>query len=260
MADNSSLSFSLSGQRVVITGAGGGVGTSLVQAFHRAGSVVIACDRDDALLDALPQDQLSERHVFDMTNPDRVNTAALSIGHVDILVNNAGFTKAENFEQVDDEAVEAEINANLTGTIRLTRALLPSMVSGGGGAIVFVSSVNAKIHFGNPIYSVAKAGMLAFARGIAVEYGGRSIRANSVSPGSMLTNAWQQRIDLRPSLVDDLTRYYPMNRLVRPEELANAILFLSSPLSSGITGIDLPVDAGLTAGNFRLVNDIIGLT
>ncbi|KAK2608357.1 hypothetical protein QQS21_003042 [Conoideocrella luteorostrata] len=259
MSANSSSTFGLEGKRVVITGAGGGVGQCLVSSFHAAGSIVIACDRDSTLLDALPSDSVNERHVFELSDPKAVKAAAGSIGQVDILINNAGFTKADNMSQVDDDDVQGEVNLNLTGTMNLTRALLKPMIAQGSGTIVMISSVNALLHCGNPIYSAAKAGQLAFARAIAVEYGGRGIRANAVCPGSMLTAAWQGRVDARPGLVEELTKYYPSQRLVLPQELANTVLFLSSPLSSGVSGVDIAVDGGLRAGNMRLVRDIIGL-
>ncbi|OAQ65202.1 enoyl-(Acyl carrier protein) reductase domain-containing protein [Pochonia chlamydosporia 170] len=259
MSQNSPLNLDLEGKRVVITGAGGGVGQHLVSSFHNAGSKVIACDRDAALLNALPQESLHEHHVFELSDSEAVKAAAKDIGSADILVNNAGFTKAENVSQMDDLAVRSEIDGNLVGSMNLTRALLPSMVSQGNGIIVNVASVNASLHFGNPIYSAAKAGLLAFTRAVAVEYGAKGIRANAVCPGSMLTNAWQARIDSNPGLVEELVKYYPSGRLVMPQELANTVLFLASPLSSGISGVDIAVDGGLTAGNMRLVRDIIGL-
>lgn len=259
MTDTFQLGFGLEGKRVVITGAGGGVGQCLVSAFHQAGSIVVACDRDTTLIDALPANAVSEGHIFELSDSTAVKSAAQSIGSADILINNAGFTKAENISQMDDDAVRSEIDANLVGNMNLTRALLPSMVSQESGTIVNIASVNATLHFGNPVYSAAKAGLLAFTRAIAVEHGNKGIRANAVCPGSMLTNAWQARIDSNPGLVEELVKYYPSGRLVLPQELANTVLFLASPLSSGISGVDIAVDGGLTAGNMRLVRDIIGL-
>lgn len=259
MTDNLRIGFGLEGKRVVITGAGGGVGQCLVSSFHNAGSLIIACDRDAALLDMLPPDSVSERHIFDLSDSQAVKSVAQAIGSADILINNAGYTKAENISQMDDDAVRNEIGANLVGNMNLTRALLPNMVSQASGTIVNIASVNATLHFGNPVYSAAKAGLLAFTRAIAVEYGSKGIRANTVCPGSMLTNAWQSRIDSNPGLVEELVKYYPSGRLVMPQELANTVLFLASPLSSGISGVDIAVDGGLTAGNMRLVRDIIGL-
>lgn len=258
MATQSTLSFGLEGKRVVITGAGGDLGRALVSAFRKAGALIIACDRDAALLDALPSDGIVERHVFEMTDRVAVQAAGRAIATPDILVNNAGFTRADNFSIVNEEVVTNEIQINLSGVIDFTRALLPAMVGRDNSSIVFISSVNALLHCGNPIYSVAKAGQLAFARALAVEYGSKGIRANAVCPGSMLTRAWEQRIAARPDLVDEVAKHYPRGHLILPEEVAHTVMFLASPLASAITGVEVPVDAGFRAGNVRFVRDIIG--
>jgi NAD(P)-dependent dehydrogenase (short-subunit alcohol dehydrogenase family) len=113
-------------------------------------------------------------------------------------------------------------------------------------------------HFGNPAYSAAKAGMLAYARAIAVEHGAHNIRANCICPGSVRTPAWDHRLAENPKLLDQVLPHYPLGRLVTPEEVANVALFLASPLSSGVTGTAIAVDAGLTAGNLRFVREVLG--
>lgn len=251
------MGFQLEGKRVVITGAGGGVGQCLVNAFHSAGADVIACDRDAALLDALPEGSTKEKHTFELSVPEAVESAAKQIGAADVLVNNAGFTSAETISQLNADSVRKEIDGNLVGTINLTRALIPAMTGKGGGAIVTVSSVNGLGHYGNPAYAAAKAGVLAFMRAVAVECGGKGIRANAVCPGTMLTPAWKHRIEQTPDIMDTLVKHYPSNRIILPQEVANVVLFLASPLSSGITGVDLPVDGGLSAGNLSLLKDLV---
>jgi NAD(P)-dependent dehydrogenase (short-subunit alcohol dehydrogenase family) len=244
---------------VIITGAGGGIGRSLVAAFLTAGARVTACDRDAGLLDAL--DGVA-RSVFELTEAPATKTAIDAIveayGAPDILVGNAGFTRAETMAGVDDAAWNREIDINLTGTYNVVAPTLAHMTRAGGGSIVLVSSVNALAHFGNPAYSAAKAGMLACARAIAVEHGIDGIRANCVCPGSVRTPAWDHRIEKDPTLLGEVVKHYPLGRLVTPEEVANAVLFFASPLSAGITGTSLAVDAGLTAGNLRFVRDILG--
>lgn len=247
----------LEGKRAVITGAGGGIGSTLVRVFERAGAEVIGCDRTEADLAAIVADR---RVTFDLTDSASVAAAAEGIvarfGAPDILVNNAGWTRAETLDDLNETAIAREVDLNLTGVMRFTQALLPSMKAG-GGAVVFISSVNAIIHFGNPAYAAAKAGMLAFSRGIAVEYGRHGIRSNAVCPGSVMTAAWEHRIARDPAIRDKILRLYPLGRLVSPEDVANAALFLSSPLSAGVTGVTLPVDAGLTAGNLPFIHDVL---
>jgi NAD(P)-dependent dehydrogenase (short-subunit alcohol dehydrogenase family) len=131
------------------------------------------------------------------------------------------------------------------------------MAARGSGSVVFISSVNALAHFGNPAYSAAKAGLIAYCRAIAVERGAVGVRANVVAPGSVRTSAWDHRLAADPTLLDKVVPHYPLGRMVRPDEVANAALFLCSDAASGITGAVLPVDAGLTAGNLRFVNEAL---
>jgi NAD(P)-dependent dehydrogenase (short-subunit alcohol dehydrogenase family) len=132
------------------------------------------------------------------------------------------------------------------------------MAKRGGGAIVFIASVNALAHFGNPAYAAAKAGLVALAKAIAVERGAEGVRANVICPGSVRTSAWDHRLRQSPDLLARVTPHYPLGRLVTPEEVAHTALFLASDAASGITGAVIPVDAGLTAGNLRFVRDVLG--
>ena len=258
MATQSNSPFGLQGKRVVITGAGGGIGQVLISTFHSAGATIIACDSNQELLDRLPADSVAERHLFDMTDRESIKKAGAAIEAPDILVNNAGWTRADVFAQVDDSTVDVELQLNLTGVIDFTRALLPKMAqAAGGGSIVFISSANALQHYGNPIYAVAKAGQVAFARAIALEHGESGIRANTVCPGSVRTVAWEHRIATNPKVFQEVLKHYPLRRIVTPQEVANSVMFLASPLASGITGATLSVDAGLTAGNRQFIDEVI---
>jgi len=246
-------------KHVLITGAGGGIGRALVKAFLQSGARVTACDRDPALLEALSD---VEKLAFDLTDPEAtthaVGVAIARHGAPDVLVGNAGFTRAETLATTDRAAWDGELAVNLTGTYNVASPVLAAMRGSGGGAVVIVASVNAVAHYGNPAYSAAKAGLLAYARAIAVEHGRDNIRANCVSPGSVRTPAWDHRLESNPTLLAAVSKHYPLGRLVTPEEVAAAVLFLASPLAAGITGIDLAVDGGLTAGNLRFVREVLG--
>ncbi len=248
----------LKGKRVIITGAGGGIGSALVEAFRREGATVIACDRTARTDEPIEPDHLE---VFDLLDPAAIGKAAENIvakfGAPDCLINNAGWTRAELMEDVTNEVIARELQLNLTGVMQLTQALLPAMLERKVGSIVFISSVNALMHFGNPVYAAAKSGIEAYSRAIAVEHGAQGIRSNSVCPGSTRTHAWDHRLEAEPLLLPRVTRLYPLQRLVTPEEVANAVLFLASPLSSGITGVTLPVDAGATAGFLPFIDTVL---
>lgn len=248
----------LKGKRVVITGAGGGIGAALVQAFRAEGAIVIACDKAANTDEPIAPDHLE---VFDLLIPASIGKAAENIiakfGAPDCLINNAGWTRAELIEDVTPEVIERELQLNLAGVMQFTQALLPAIVERKVGSIVFVSSVNARLHFGNAVYAAAKAGIEAYSRAIAVEYGEHGLRSNAIAPGSTRTHAWDHRLDAEPHLLARVTRLYALKRMVTPEEVANAVIFLASPLSSGITGVTLPVDAGATAGFTPFIDTVL---
>lgn len=248
----------LAGKIAVITGAGGGIGREMVALFQASGATVVGCDADVAMMDGL---DLAHRFGFDLTDAaacgDAVRRIEAEAGPISIIVNNAGFTRAETLDQVTDESWEREIAINLGGARNLTDRALPAMRQRGSGAIVFISSVNALSHVGNPAYSAAKAGLLAYARAIAVEYGRDGIRANCILPGSVITPAWDHRIAADPGLVRRVQSFYPMGRTVSGREVAAATLFLASDWAAGITGVALPVDAGLTAGNMIFIDTVL---
>jgi NAD(P)-dependent dehydrogenase (short-subunit alcohol dehydrogenase family) len=248
----------LKGKRVVITGAGGGIGAALVKAFADEGAIVIGCDKAAATDEPIAPDHLE---VFDLLAPTSIGKAAENIlakfGAPDCLINNAGWTRAELIEDVTQEAIARELQLNLAGVMHFTQALLPAMVERKVGSIVFVSSVNARLHFGNAVYAAAKAGIEAYSRAIAVEYGEHGLRSNAIAPGSTRTHAWDHRLAAEPHLLPRVTRLYALKRMVTPEEVANAVIFLASPLSSGITGVTLPVDAGATAGFTPFIDTVL---
>ena len=250
------MGIDFTGERVVVTGAGGGVGRALVELFAELGACVIACDQRTDMLEDF------EHHstcAFDLTNPAEIQAAANSICHdgtPSVVVSNAGWTRAETLKELNDDALAKEIAINLEGVIVFSKALLPAMRTSKRGNFVFVSSVNALAHFGNPAYSVAKAGMLAWMRAIATEEGHLGIRANAVAPGSINTGAWRHRIEQNPAILDQIKKLYPLGRMVTAKEVARTVAFLASDWASGITGTTLPVDAGITNSNLSFLDQL----
>ena len=247
------------GLSVLVTGAAGGLGRALVDVFGSRGAEMIACDQTSEALADLP---VAHRAMFDLLDRAAVTAAAKRIisefGVPDVLVNNAGWTRAEAMASLNADRIGAEVELNLTGVMAFTTIILEAMVTRGSGSIVFISSVNALQHYGNPAYAAAKAGINAYARAIAVENGRHGIRANAVCPGSIRTPAWDHRINRDPAIPGKLKRLYPLQRIVDPQEVAEAVAFLASKRASGITGVALAVDAGLTAGNRPFIDEILG--
>jgi NAD(P)-dependent dehydrogenase (short-subunit alcohol dehydrogenase family) len=250
--------FGLKDKHVLITGAGGGIGQALITAFHAAGATVSGADQNLVSMEPLP---LAHRLVFDLTDRAEVHEAVIDFiarhGAPDVLINNAGFTRGETLDQVDGEVWEREIAINLNGAFHVTAPIVDAMSRRASGNVVFISSVNGLSHFGNPAYSAAKAGLISYMKALAVEHGRYGIRANAICPGSVRTPAWDHRLQKQPELLAKVLPHYPLGRMVTPEEVANATLFLASSAASGITGTALAVDAGLTAGNLRFINDVL---
>ncbi|NGP17407.1 SDR family oxidoreductase [Devosia aurantiaca] len=250
------MHLGLEGKSVLITGAGGGIGRALVHSFHAAGSRIIAADREPII-----ELSASRELIFDQSDAEATRAAVLADiathGAPDVVIANAGFTRAEHLGQLDDAVWQSEMAINLNGAYALVDPITKAMAERGSGSVVFISSVNAFQHFGNPAYSAAKAGLIAYAKAIAVELGGRGVRANVVAPGSVRTPAWDHRLEGDPRLLDKVLPHYPLGRMVSPEEVANTTMFLASDAASGITGVTVPVDAGLLAGNLRFVDEVL---
>ena len=251
--------FRLDGMSALITGAGGGIGRAMVAAFGAAGAVVSGADRTESALGDLP---LTHRIAADLENMTATEAAVRRhiefAGAPDVIVCNAGFTRAETLTDLDSATWQSEVSINLNGTYAFAAPIVDAMAARGSGCLIFIASVNALAHFGNPAYAAAKAGLVAYARAIAVERGQRGIRANVICPGSVRTPAWDHRFAEDPGLMDRVMPHYPLGRLVTPAEVANTAVFLASPGAAGITGAVIPVDAGLTAGNLRFVEDVLG--
>jgi NAD(P)-dependent dehydrogenase (short-subunit alcohol dehydrogenase family) len=242
---------------VLITGAGSGIGRVTAQAFASEGAVVAVTDIDEAAATetaAMTPGSFALR--LDVTDAQGIRDALAEIqdrhGPIDVLINNAMICSDTPFTEMSDEAMLRELNVDLAGAMRLTRAVLPGMVTKGGGVIVNLSSVNGVQYLGQIVYSAAKAGLISFTKAIAAEFGRHGIRCNAVAPGTIATPVWKRRMERNPAVLDRLVRFYPLGRVGQSEDVADAVLFLASEQASWITGITLPVDGGLLAGNVSI--------
>ncbi|WP_192254884.1 SDR family oxidoreductase [Mesorhizobium caraganae] len=247
------------GETVLVTGSGGGLGSAIVALLAERGARVVGCDQSE---DQLGSPHLASCHVFDLLDRASIEVAIPAIlekdGVPDILINNAGWTRAETLAALTPDKIEHELDLNLTGVMLFADPLIKAMAARGSGNVVFISSVNAISHFGNPAYAAAKAGINAYAKAVAVELGRSGLRANVVCPGSIRTAAWDHRLAKNPDILGKLQRLYPLGRIVDATEVAEAVAFLASERASGITGAVVPVDAGLTAGFLPFIDDILG--
>ncbi|KAL1984918.1 hypothetical protein VTN96DRAFT_8577 [Rasamsonia emersonii] len=243
----------------VITGGAGGIGRAIAAKLAESHSHVVLVDIDEVrtktAVDELNRDRGSDNNKFsmaicDVTNPDSVAAMAqqvLSLGAVRTLVNNAGATRVDSLHDMTPEAWRRETALNLDAAFLCFHAFEDALKES-KGCVVNIASVNGLSVFGNPAYSAAKAGLIHLTHLIAVEYGQYGIRANAVAPGTVRTPVWERRVRENPRIFENTMEWYPLKRAIEPEDVANAVAFLASPQAAAITGVCLPVDCGLMAG------------
>ncbi len=248
------------GKTVAITGAAGGIGQWLCRFFGAEGATIAALDRNESvngLVDTLGRDGIKVMPaVADIASADQVRDAFAGFGAVHILINNAGISRHPTLASTDPAGWNEDISANLNGAYACAHAVLPQMVERRAGSIVSVGSVNGLSALGDPAYSAAKAGIIAMTKAIAMEYGRYGIRANCVLPGTVRTPIWDDRKAKDPGVLKQLERWYPLGRIVEPDEVARVIAFLASDAASAVTGVAIPVDCGLTAGNIVMTREL----
>lgn len=249
---------------VAITGAAGGIGRHLCRHFIEQGAAIAAVDRSDAVVAMAGQLRNDgariEAAVADIGQTTEVKAAfsglTATLGAVDVLVNNAGVTHNPSLARTTPDGFQADVNVNLNGAYNCCYEVLPAMQARRAGAIVNIGSVNGLSALGDAAYSAGKAGLISLTRAIALEYGRYNIRANIVCPGTVRTPIWDERISRNPDVLTQLQRWYPLGRIVEPIEVMRAVAFLASDAASAITGVVLPVDCGLTAGNIVMAREL----
>ncbi|WP_395814046.1 SDR family oxidoreductase [Devosia sp.] len=254
------MSGSFAGKTIAITGAAGGIGQWLCRFFGEEGATIAALDRSEAVLDLkdkLGKDGITVKPaVVEVSDAAAVKEAFAGFGDVHVLINNAGGAIRATLATTDPADWSADMDSNLNGAYACAHAVLPGMVARRAGNIVNVGSVNGLAALGHPAYSAAKAGLISMTRSLAQEYGRYGIRANIVLPGTVRTPVWDDRKAKDPNVLKVLERWYPMGRIVEPEEVARVIAFLASDHASAVTGAAIPVDCGLMSGNIVMAREL----
>ncbi|MCC5984640.1 MAG: 3-oxoacyl-[acyl-carrier-protein] reductase [Rhodobacteraceae bacterium] len=241
--------FDLTGKSALVTGASGGIGAAIARALHGAGAAVALSGTREAPLEALAAELGARAHVlpcdlFDAAAVDALpKSAATALGGLDILVNNAGITRDNLFMRMSDDDWAAVLEVNLTATMRLCRAAIRPMMKARWGRIVNIGSVVGSI--GNPgqaNYAAAKAGMVGLSKALAHEVASRGITVNCVSPGFVETAMTGKLTDEQRA---GLMARVPAGRMGTPDEVAGAVLYLSSPVAGYVTGATLHVNGGM---------------
>lgn len=242
--------YDYAGAQVLVTGGTSGIGAAAAAAYHAAGAeVTITGTRADP--SAYDHNLSDYRYLqMDIENGASIDAVASSLRGLDVLVNNAGIALASlGFNEYEPEVFARAVNMLLVGAFRMTRRtvdLLAKSKLEGGASIVNIASMSS--YFGIPVvpgYGAAKTGLVGLTRTLAVEWGAIGIRVNAVAAGLTRSRMTAGTFAQNKWTAPTLTRT-PLGRLGEPEDIANAIIFLTSPAASWITGQTLAVDGGYT--------------
>ncbi len=238
----------------LVTGGAAGIGRAIAETFAREGAQVVIADRDGdgarAVAEAIVKSNGSARaETVDVTSTEEVRALMANIsaefGRLDVLVNNAGVGERSDFRHLSDEAWDRVWKVNLDGTVRCAREAFDLLKASGKGSIVNLSSVMATKHTRQmSVYSATKGAVSALTRSLAVEYAPYMIRVNALCPGYVETGLIG-RYTANPMIAKGLLAQTPLRRFGKPEDIANAALFLASDEAAYITGASLNVDGGM---------------
>ena len=237
------------GKSAFVTGAGSGIGEAVARALHREGARVTIADLSPDRAQAVANEIGDERALavaLDVRDEPAVRHALPD--DLDVLVNVAGIGSTTSAPETSLEIWEDVFAVNARGTFLTCKYAIPSMIERGGGSIVNMASVAGIVGLRNrAAYCASKGAVIAFTRALAVDHVAEGVRVNAVCPGTV-DSPWVQRLVAEAGeSIDVLRARQPMGRLGRPEEIAEAVLYLASDAAVFMTGSVLTIDGGLTA-------------
>jgi len=247
------------GKRVLVTGAGKGIGRQICVQLSQAGATVIAVSRTQSDLDSLAREIGSDHgmHTVDISDVSKIPALMKACGDVDMLVNNAGVGSNQHFLETTIETFDEIMSVNVRAVFALSQAVARNMVKRGcGGSIVNVSSQASMVALPlHTAYCTSKGALDQLTRMMALELGPYQIRVNSVNPTVVLTDlgkrAWTDPVKAAPMLAR-----IPLGKFAEPEDVADTVLYLLSDAAAMVHGVMLPIDGGFLAGGLPGVGKI----
>jgi len=258
------MELGLTGKAVIVTGGGSNIGRGISLAFAKEGVNLAIADLDVAQAEKTAADAKNlgakdaiavKTDVTDMAVVQATVKAVLDkFGRVDVLVNNVGFDIPMFFTESKPDFWDKLIAVNYRGMLNCTSAVLTPMLEQKGGAIINIGSEAGRIgEFKEAVYSGCKGGVIAFSKAIARENGPKGIRVNVVCPGMTVPDkeeigeqsVWNKTLDMfPPETLEKISKGYPLRRVGKARDIANAVVFLASDAANYITGQTLSVSGG----------------
>ncbi|MEA4813187.1 MAG: beta-ketoacyl-ACP reductase [Anaerolineaceae bacterium] len=246
----------------IITGGAAGIGKATALKFASEGAKVVICDVNEEAGNALAHELGNEASFWKVNVTNRqevqewVDAVAAKYGRIDVLVNNAGITRDSQFVkykdgqlvgQMGEDAFDAVIAVNLKGVFNVSQAVTPYMIKQGGGVILNASSVVGLYgNFGQTNYAATKFGVIGMTKTWARELGKYQIRVNAVCPGFVLTD---MVLKMPEAVLQSMAAKTPLQRLAKPEDIANVYCWLASDEASYVHGAAISVDGGIVLGS-----------
>lgn len=252
------LDLGLAGRAAAVTGAGAGIGRASALALARAGARVAVNDLDAAAAERVAQDIRDAGGTalavpFDVSDRAALEqgfaAAAQALGPIEVLVANAGIGARMASVDLPPERWQRVLDVGLTGAFACAQVVAPGMIAAGRGSIVYVASIMGLCGGGlypNPAYHAVKGALVNLTRALALEWAPHGIRVNAVAPAFTRTALVEPLLADR-AMMEKIVEATPLGRLVEPEEVAAAILFLAGDAAAMVTGHTLPVDGGWLA-------------
>ena len=239
--------MNLKNKKVLITGATGGIGHSLVKKFKNNGSLIFGTGTNEEKLDKLKNEFNIHTEKFSLDNHNKIeqfiDTVFKKLDGLDVLINNAGITLDNLSIRLSEENWKKVVDINLTSTFLMCKYSIKKMLKNKSGKIINITSVVGHTgNLGQTNYTASKAGIIAMSKSLALEYGKKNININCISPGFIKT-AMTNKIDEK--FKEIIISKIPSARLGDPEDIANAVLFLASNQSDYINGETLHVNGGM---------------